>query len=378
MTQMQITPYPRPRLGHWFAGRGAFGPILDGYTSLHACGRAAIYWAFRGLQRWRESTVWMPAYHCGVEVQAVLDAGLHVDFYRIQPNLAIDVEDLAGKFRMRPGPVLVIHYYGFAQPDVAAVDAMCREFGMPWVEDCAHALFSTDGGRALGSLAPLAVFSLHKTLPLYDGGALQVDFGRLPDAGWASPPPGRFSALPYRYYARGAVTRVAGNWPLDLYRRMRGTARVVQTDWSEEFQERESYEARLAGVSRRVAASANPAVVAERRRSNWLTLDALLAGSPGYCKAFDLLPDGTCPLFLAIRVSEREALRALLQEKGIGSFVFGKWAHARLPKTQFPETALLRDTILCLPVHQELHAQHMERIAAALRPLLQRWAPLPG
>jgi len=90
----RILPLAQPQALDWVARRGPFGATLAGYTSLHSLGRAAIYWAFRGLQLNPETIVKMSAYHCGVEVQAVLDAGLQVEFYGIRPDLTIDLDDL--------------------------------------------------------------------------------------------------------------------------------------------------------------------------------------------------------------------------------------------------------------------------------------------
>jgi len=144
----RIVSLAQPQALDWLPRRGPFGATLASYASLHSLGRAAIYWAIRGLQLSPDTIVKMPAYHCGVEVQAVLDAGLQVEFYGIRPDLTIDLDDLERRLVARPGPVFVIHYFGFGQPDVAAVDQMCGRLGLPWVEDCARAFFQPPGPAA--------------------------------------------------------------------------------------------------------------------------------------------------------------------------------------------------------------------------------------
>jgi dTDP-4-amino-4,6-dideoxygalactose transaminase len=377
IAETRILTFARPQAFDWVARPGPFGTIMAGYTSLHSLGRAAIYWAIRGLQLSPETIVKMPAYHCEVAVQAVLDAGLRVEFYRIRRDLTIDLDDLERRLVARPGPVFVIHYFGFGQPDVVAVDEMCRQFGLPWVEDCAHALFSSHQGRPLGALAPLAIFSLRKTLPLIEGGALQVNRQRLIDLNlpFALPPRGRFSSLPYRFYLREAIRELGGTWAVNLYTHLRRRLREVfePTEQSGPFQEPNRYADRLAGISRRVATSADPAAVADQRRANWLALDARLAGSPGYCKVFETLPAGTCPLLLVIRASQRNALFEALQEKGIESFHWGNSIHPNLNPSEFSETSRLRDEIICFPVHQQLTAEQIDRMAETARPLLARY-----
>src|SRR5205823_6634957 len=101
--------------------------------------------------------------------------------------LTLDLQDLSAKLRARPGPVLAIHYFGFGQPDIEPLAGLCRRAGVALIEDCAHALFSRHTGRELGEFAPLAVFSLRKTLPLLEGGALKMN------APFDAPPHGTFS-----------------------------------------------------------------------------------------------------------------------------------------------------------------------------------------
>jgi dTDP-4-amino-4,6-dideoxygalactose transaminase len=377
---LTITALPQPHLNDWLRRRGPFGVALDRYTSLHASGRGALYWAFRSLHLDARAVVWMPAYHCGAEVQAALDAGLDVGFYRVGPDLAVDVDDLERRLRQRAGPVVVIHYFGFGQPGIAAIDELCRRQRIPWLEDCAHALFSDHEGAALGTVAPLSIFSLRKTLPLFEGGALQFNPERLSATDHAPPAPGHFplSAAPLRLSAVETVRQLIGDRPFAWYRRARGHEVLEPTEWTDAFQERHRYPHGLAGISRRMAASFDPARVAERRRANWLDLDRHLERTPGYCKVFDTLPAGVCPLFLPIRVSRRKPLMEALRAQAIETFAFGACHHPRLDPMEFPEADRLRHEIVCLPVHQALTAPQVERIAAAARPLIAKYGTRSG
>lgn len=129
----------------------------------------------------------------------------------------------------------------------------------------------------------------------------------------------------------------------------------------------------MTGILQRVVAAADPAAIVERRRTNWQALHARLAGSPGYCPVFETLPEGICPLCLVIRASQRNTLDAALNEKGIYSYPWGNFYHPSLNPSEFPDMARMRDEILCLPVHQQLTAEQIERIAATARPLLAKY-----
>lgn len=170
---IEAVPLGRPELLLRAAPR-YFLPALSSFAGLYGSGRAALYWACRGLSFPPGTRAWLPSFHCGVEVQAALDAGFDVGFYRINPDSTIDEDDLEHKLCTQPGVVVLIHYFGFPQPGIQRIAQFCRRLECVLIEDCAHSLFSRHQGRALGEFAPVSVFSLRKSLPVFDGGALQV------------------------------------------------------------------------------------------------------------------------------------------------------------------------------------------------------------
>ena len=74
----------------------------------------------------------MPAYHHGVEVEAVRAAGARIVFYRVDRDMRIDLDDLREKAHSPDVRVVyVTHFVGFAQPiadarAIAARRAACR------------------------------------------------------------------------------------------------------------------------------------------------------------------------------------------------------------------------------------------------------------
>ena len=136
--------------------------------------RAAIWNLVRALRLGTDEAILLPSYTCGAEVDAVLKAGAHVRFYRIDRSARIDVDSLPA---ISPGDrgVLVTHFFGFADSELDSICDLCREHGLFLIEDCAHALYSHHRGRPLGTFGDAAVFSLWKTLPLPDGGAVRTN-----------------------------------------------------------------------------------------------------------------------------------------------------------------------------------------------------------
>ncbi|MEA2345124.1 MAG: perosamine synthetase, partial [Thermoanaerobaculia bacterium] len=147
----------------------AFAPHLTRFS------RDALYLVFSAFGASPGTPVWCPSFHCGMEVRAAAEAGFTPRFYRLRDDLTIDEEHLARCLAEATGPVLLIHYFGFAQPGIDRIAALCRAKRVPLIEDCSHAFLSRCNGRAIGTAGDAATFSLYKTFGTSDGGALRFD-----------------------------------------------------------------------------------------------------------------------------------------------------------------------------------------------------------
>src|SRR5882757_5420609 len=90
----------------------AMADALQLAPRLYHFSRDAIHSLFGALGYPSQTPVWMPSYHCGMEVRAAADAGFSPRFYNVKKDLNVDVDDLANGLRDEPGPVLLIHYFG--------------------------------------------------------------------------------------------------------------------------------------------------------------------------------------------------------------------------------------------------------------------------
>src|SRR6185295_15072576 len=117
MTSRPIHAHPNTSVRLLSRGRSrSMTDALQLAPKLYHFSRDAINALFNSLGYPTNTPVWMPSYHCGMEVRAAADAGFSPHFYRINKDLSVDVSDLAAGLRAHPGPVLLIHYFGFPQP----------------------------------------------------------------------------------------------------------------------------------------------------------------------------------------------------------------------------------------------------------------------
>jgi len=118
---------------------------------------------------------WSPREGSGV-FDPVEELELPSAFYGLDARLRIDVEHFEEQLRrFSPRVVVLIHYFGYVDPAYLQVVDLAREHGALVLEDEAHAMLSDLIGGACGRLGDASLFSLHKMLPVDDGGALVVN-----------------------------------------------------------------------------------------------------------------------------------------------------------------------------------------------------------
>src|SRR5256885_11939349 len=152
-------------------------------------GRVALYHGLATLNLPPHSTILVPSYHQGVEIDAILAAGYRLRYYRVTERLEVDFADVERRLDDTVSALYITHYFGFPQP-LEHARRLCAAHRLRLIEDCALSLFSRDKGTSLGSVGDLASFSVYKTLPVPHGGFLVTQTGQasaaLPSAPLAS------------------------------------------------------------------------------------------------------------------------------------------------------------------------------------------------
>jgi hypothetical protein len=133
-----------------------------------------------------------------------------------------------------------------------------------------------------------------------------------------------------------------------------------------------------AALSRRILCAEPPRRVRERRSANYRALVERIGEAPGVRWIRRSLPAGCSPWILPVLVDEPEAVRDAMLARGVQSFRVWGEAHPGVDTGPFPAARFLKRHVLGLPVHQELRAGDVERIARALLESVRgRVAPEP-
>lgn len=358
---------------HMLVGRGLGAPPFPFEAPgarFYYFGRNAVWTLARVLQLDR-GEVLVPAYHHGVEVEALLEAGASVRFYRVGPRMQVDPDEVARLTGPRTRALYLIHYLGFPGP-ARELRQLADAKGLFLVEDCALALLSRDGERPLGTFGDAAVFSLYKTLPVPNGGALTLD-ASLPQ-GLPEPPrpPGlsTFSHLASSLLQNlelrgGAAGRALRKLARGLGRGATRAARVERVATGTQHFDRAHANLGMSPMARRIGLRQDFAGIVERRRRNFFYLLGHLRDlSP---PIFGQLPPGVCPLFFPVQVEDKAEVARRLWAQGVETVDFWRHGHPSCLAGEFPEVDRLRRTVLEVPIHQDLTPAAMTFVAEAVR-----------
>jgi hypothetical protein len=346
-------------------------PLSRRELELTYLGRNAVWRAVHRLGLGGAEVI-APAYHHGVEIAALLAAGARVRFARVDATMRLDLEHLESQIGPQTAALYVIHYAGFPQP-MMPIREIARRHGLLVIEDCALALFSQDGQLPLGSVGDASIFCFYKTLPVAHGGGLLLTSGLpSPRAPELRPPP-LLSTLSHLTGSLlfslelelGVPGRAARNALKALTRQLRHRASEVDVAVGTQQFEPSAVGLGMSHLARHVLRTADGPEIVRRRRAHWLFLHERLGG-PGRSPWAEL-PQGTCPLFYALRVADKDRTLATLRARGVAAVDFWRFGHPAVEQGHFPETEALRRQVVEIPCHQDLSPEQLERLALAAR-----------
>lgn len=266
--------------------------------------------------------------------------GARAVFVDVRADLNLDPARLEAALTPRTKAILPVHLTG--RPcDMGAILAVAERHGVAVVEDCAQAVGAEYRGRRVGSFGALGCFSLHPLKNLNacgDGGVITTDDAALAAQLRTLRDLGRIG--------RDDCGAWAGNSRLDT---IQAAVLLVKLGHLERWTTRR----------REIAAH-------YRRRLGHLGPVRLPEERPGERAVYHTF---------VIEAERRDALRAFLAERGIGSAVHyplpihltTAGRELGYPPGSFPVAERQAARILSLPIYPELTADEVERVCEGVR-----------
>ncbi|HKP54309.1 MAG TPA: DegT/DnrJ/EryC1/StrS family aminotransferase [Chloroflexia bacterium] len=380
-TFVPVLPTLWPRM--LLAARGAgsaydYFPFSAPDASYFYFARIAI-WVAAGLLGLAGGEVLVPAYHHGVEIEALIEAGALLNFYRVGRKWEVDPKDVERHISPRTKAIYLTHYAGFPGP-VEELREIADRHGLPLIEDCALSLLSKQSEKPLGSTGDFSVFCLYKTLPVPNGGVLVVNGKDGRRNGYHVPqapaPPltstvsHMASSLLQNLEMRGGgVGQVLRSGVRRLGRGAVQAAKIDRVTTGSDHFNMEEVDLGMSALSKRILMSQEmDRIVKVRRRNYRLLLNELREVSP---PLFDDLPTGICPLFYPLVVEDKEKVMQALERYGIETVDFWRYFHPSCDPDEFPDTAWLRNSILEIPCHQDMTVETVRYVAGAVRDVVR-------
>lgn len=379
----RIPGFPAVRPHHLVGGRhqGAQS-VLDRPEVTHRLpygyGKAAFRDLICMLEGGATPTVLLPAYVPDALVEAIRAADARPRFYAIESDLGPEVPDVVSKLDSEPVAATFVHYFGVPGRRFDEFRGTTADRDVPVVTDNAHASFSSDDDRLLGTRGVAGFTSLHKTLPVPNGAVLfvndpdrvAVEEGDL--AGRAT----RYTSSDCRFALESLLAGAGRRHPVlsgavGLARRLQDRVASVRPQSGTERDPVAIYRAatgRMSRLTARVLERIDPAAIIAARRDAYRAWDDGLSGVGGVDPCFDALPPGAAPQVFPIVADDADGLLGTLDRRGVDG------AHTwppRLPAAvtdneEYPVANFLASHLVALPCHQDVDPGAVEAVCAEL------------
>jgi perosamine synthetase len=176
----------------WISSKGKFlGQFEERFASYinikHATavsnGTVAIHLALIALGIGPGDEVIVPTLTYIASVNAIAYTGATPVFVdSLQSTWQLDTEDVKRKMTSKTKAIMAVHLYGHAC-NMDALQAICKEYHLFLIEDCAEAIGSTYKGKHVGTFGDISTFSFfgNKTITTGEGGMVVTNDETLMD-----------------------------------------------------------------------------------------------------------------------------------------------------------------------------------------------------
>lgn len=324
-------------------------------------GREALIYGLRLLNIEPNSSIIIPSFICNSFVSPLEAAGYKLIFVDINKNLNFDTgiikKLIENNNKIRA--ILLVHFFGFFC-NIKDVIALCKPYNIITIEDCAHSFLSSIDGIKVGSFGNLSIFSMRKTLPVYDGGALQINTQFQREAVLKIKNRSKIKDLIYLIIRQTELFVTYIGWPgiySESFVKLKSTLRKFSSKKKKDLKNYNKNDSFI--PSYLLSRYLNNEDYLNKTKNNIIkNYDKIISGAVnlGYKPLHKELPLGTIPQW-AIIFSNKTGLVEWLRKKGVGAH---KWPWDEIPEEvkkndlNYPNTHYFNDNLVLIPINQSL------------------------
>jgi len=363
-----ISARPYPNIKELFSHGDRFG---EDTLSFYPLGRDALLYSLMALELKEGDSVIIPAYMCDSTIKPLKDFGFNLVFIDIEKNLSLSIDKLKKVIKGNQiKALLVVHYFGLTQNFDKVIDT-CREFDVKVIEDASHSVLSQFLRDRSDIKGDMEIFSMRKSLPIVDGGALRInssDCNLTEDSdSLCVSMLGDIKYLILRMLERAATglgINIYGKFIDSIKNRLRDKSNIKECELNIETCQA-SWQLRRYLTNEEYLLSVQRKVV-----GNFNQLSQALQGI-GYDLLVESIEDGVVPQ-ACIVYDNRGGLVNYLRSSGVGAW---QWPGDEMPKEvtegfrRYPNSFFLNKRLVLLPVHQSMGEKQVDYMIK----ILSRW-----
>lgn len=329
-------------------------------------GRTALQIAISLLSKSRTARKWLiPAYFCPSVHQAFIDAKVPFEFYPIREDLQANSEYLYDKLLndKSVGGILFINYFGF-KTDTKSYEPIIKENSISVIYDCAHMLLP-NSEDTIRNENEAYVYSMRKWYPIPHGGALfyknlsaeKLVLSKCSD-----------SKL-YRQLFKYLVYNIEQCLGFEFRKYLLSFESISK--YLEQGDVAECYDQLMHDkvIAYFKLKMLSKDIIWQKHRNNFQYFADYFRGNDKYVPIFSKLDDTKCPFVfpLIVKTGNRDDILKKCFRNKISLRVYWRFISNVIPKNDLFEFSYnLSNNILCLPIHYEMTAVHLEKICETI------------
>jgi len=328
-------------------------------------GRYALLLALKRSGLIAGDKVIFPAYYCESALEPLRSYGLQLEYVDIDKDLNWHVNDYLISLLSRDNvkALIVTYYFGYRIYLPTELLDACRKYNVVIIKDFTHSFLSFQQSDWIDDpVFSACIFSIRKTLPVSDGGALLMNKAFSSKCAYTCNSKNLLFDIPFllKRYVESIVLIIG--WP-NLYSNYVTRLKMAvlkkiscyfnkQTP-SVDFPNKPVLPSYL--LSSQLCNEKYLRNVAKKRSENYEKLCKVLK-EVGYSVLLSQIPKGSVPQVLPVLVQSKH-LVDYLRENGIGAF---QWPGNEMPfevqreMNMYPNATQLNNTVICLPIHQDI------------------------
>ena len=362
---MIISSKPYPDITNFFLQRDQY--CIDN-INFFLLGRDALLSAFMNLGLNKGDSIIIPAYIYESAIKPLEVHGFNLVYVDVDTDLTLSLDRIKKITKDNSiKALLVVHYFGFTKNFNKIID-FCKKSKIKVVEDASHSFMSQFLRNNDDIKCDAEIFSMRKTLPVVDGGALRMRYKDYNQIKVEYPYSSKICDL--KYLLTRLLEKIITGLGINIYGQLINQAKSkfsmllasktincipkpCQPSWQlNSYLNNDEY---LKSIEQKVS-------------KNFKQLSQALLRLE-FSLLFDSLKKGIVPQACIVN-DENGGLVEYLRSKGVGAC---RWPGDELPKVVINNSDLYSNTIsinnnlVLIPIHQSLNSKKINKIIQVLR-----------